>query len=130
MPIPVSETENWRMAWIVPSGSESLLSSGAYLYAEGISRKAREENKDVRAYLEETSTPVARYWDSYGLVTIHRQQELVVRLPFLEREHALHVGGRGRGEAAKRDRLHGGLRAFDDRDGDAVLGIWKRLLQF
>jgi spermidine synthase len=58
-------------AWLIPSGDDALLSSGAYLYADRIRQNARESKKDVDAYLHDSSTIVARWWDSYGLVTVH-----------------------------------------------------------
>jgi spermidine synthase len=59
-------------AWLVPSLSDTLMSSGAYLNATGIAARAREEKKEVRDFLEETSHVLYRYWDSYGLVTVHQ----------------------------------------------------------
>jgi spermidine synthase len=58
-------------AWIVPSGDESLLSSGAYLYAKKITMNARGANQDVRDYVRDSSKIVFQRWDSYGLVTVH-----------------------------------------------------------
>jgi len=60
-------------AWILPAWNPKVLASGSFLYASLEGRAARAANVDLRTHLEQESELVAQYWDSYGLVTVHRK---------------------------------------------------------
>jgi spermidine synthase len=61
------------IAWILPSWSASLLTSGSYLYGKHYADRAREEKVSLGSYVENFPPPEAQYWDAYGLASVHRQ---------------------------------------------------------
>src|SRR6185503_13087012 len=60
---------------VLPSWDEQVLASGAYLYGEQYAAAARALRMDLKTYLAKESTIVARYWDAYGLTTVHRSDD-------------------------------------------------------
>jgi len=58
--------------WLAPSWDEHVIASGAYLYGEQYAAAARALHVDLKTYLDRESTIVARYWDAYGLTTVHQ----------------------------------------------------------
>jgi spermidine synthase len=61
-------------AWLLPAWNPKVLASGSFLYASIEGRSARAGNVDLRTHLEQESDLLAQYWDSYGLVTVHRRR--------------------------------------------------------
>lgn len=57
---------------LLPAWNPKVMASGAFLYGAADARSARREGRDLRSYLEEDSVLLDQYWDSYGLVTVHR----------------------------------------------------------
>src|SRR6185503_16109907 len=60
---------------VLPSWDEQVLASGAYLYGEQYAAAARALRMDLKTYLAKESTIVARYWDAYGLTTVHKSDD-------------------------------------------------------
>jgi spermidine synthase len=65
---------------LLPSWDPQVLTSGAFLYGAADVRSARFFKQDLRDYLRKDSELVAEYWDSYGLVTLHRQQDGILTM--------------------------------------------------
>src|SRR5204863_24403 len=65
---------------LLPSWDPQVLTSGAFLYGAADVRSARFFKQDLRDYLRQDSELIAQYWDSYGLVTLHRQQDGVLTM--------------------------------------------------
>src|SRR6185369_3239819 len=63
------------VVWILPSWDEQVLASGAYLYGDAYAAAARALRIDLQTYLRKESTIVARYWDAYGLTTVHKSED-------------------------------------------------------
>jgi spermidine synthase len=63
------------VVWILPSWDEQVLASGAYLYGDVYASAARALHIDLKTYLRKESTIVARYWDAYGLTTVHKSDD-------------------------------------------------------
>jgi spermidine synthase len=63
------------VVWLAPSWDEHILASGAYLYGEQYAAAARALHIDLKTYLERESTITARYWDAYGLTTVHKSED-------------------------------------------------------
>src|SRR5205814_10437656 len=61
--------------WLAPSWDERVLASGAYLYGEQYAAAARALHVDLKTYLDRESTILARYWDAYGLTTVHKSED-------------------------------------------------------
>jgi spermidine synthase len=62
-------------AWLMPSWDDRVLASGAYLYGAQYAAAAKALHLDLRTYLTRESTIEARYWDAYGLTSVHRNEE-------------------------------------------------------
>jgi spermidine synthase len=72
-----------KLAWVplgalilvalVPGWSAGLMASGSYLYGRSYAAGARATHLSLQDYIEQDSPPLAEYWDSYGLASIHRQ---------------------------------------------------------
>jgi spermidine synthase len=60
---------------LLPAWDPKVLTSGPFLTGGADVRSARFFNQDLREYLRKDSELLAQYWDSYGLVTLHRQQD-------------------------------------------------------
>jgi spermidine synthase len=65
---------------LLPAWDPQVLTSGAFLYGAADVRSARFFKQDLRDYLRKDSELVAQYWDSYGLVTLHRQQDGILTM--------------------------------------------------
>lgn len=63
------------VVWFMPSWDEHVLASGAYLYGEQYAAAARALHVDLKTYLNRESAIVARYWDAYGLTTVHKSED-------------------------------------------------------
>jgi spermidine synthase len=63
------------VAWLIPSWDDRVLASGAYLYGAQYAAAAKALHLDLRTYLNRESTIEARYWDAYGLTSVHRNEE-------------------------------------------------------
>src|SRR6185503_3599501 len=61
------------LGWIaLPAWDPKVMASGAFLTGSADVRDARDQ--DLREYLRKNSDLIAQYWDSYGLVTLHRYE--------------------------------------------------------
>jgi spermidine synthase len=65
---------------LLPSWDPQVMTSGSFLYGAADLRSARFVKQDLREYLRKDSELIAQYWDSYGLVTIHRQQDGILSM--------------------------------------------------
>ncbi|HVE39077.1 MAG TPA: fused MFS/spermidine synthase [Planctomycetota bacterium] len=65
---------------LLPAWDPQVLTSGAFLYGAADVRSARFFQQDLRDYLRKDSELIAQYWDSYGLVTLHRQQDGILSM--------------------------------------------------
>jgi spermidine synthase len=63
------------VVWLLPSWNEQVLASGAYLYGAEYAAAAKALHIDVETVLSRQSTIVARYWDAYGLTTVHKSND-------------------------------------------------------
>ena len=63
------------VVWLAPSWDEHVIASGAYLYGDQYAAAARALHVDLKTYLDRESTIVARYWDAYGLTTVHQSSD-------------------------------------------------------
>ena len=107
-------------AWLVPAWSEHVLASGSYIYGSGIERSARYKGLDVQTHLEESSEVVGQYWDSYGLVTVHRDQNETLEL----RVNGKTDASTGKGDMATQIFLgHVPLLHHDDPKRALVIGL-------
>jgi spermidine synthase len=68
------------VCWFLPAWNPKVMASGAFLYGTSNVRDAKRQNVDLRAWLDKDTELVAQYWDSHGLVTIHRQEDGVVTM--------------------------------------------------
>jgi spermidine synthase len=69
------------LAWLlVPAWNPKVLASGAYLYGTADVRSARREGRGLREYVEADTELLGQYWDSYGLVTVHRGRDGVLTM--------------------------------------------------
>lgn len=69
------------VSWLLlPSWDPRILTSGPFLYGAADVRSARHLNQDLGDYLRKDSDLIAQYWDSYGLVTLHRQQNGILSM--------------------------------------------------
>lgn len=57
-----------------------VLASGAFLYSGEHARSTRDFTSSLRAHLARDTELLARYWDSYGLVTVHRQKSGILTM--------------------------------------------------
>ncbi len=62
------------LALLIPGWNPKIAASGAFLYGAADLRSAESRQQSLREYLEEDTTLLASYSDSYGLTTLHRQQ--------------------------------------------------------
>jgi spermidine synthase len=65
---------------LLPSWDPKVMASGAFLYGAADVRSARTFDQNLREYLQKDSDLIAQYWDSYGLVTLHRQQNGILSM--------------------------------------------------
>jgi spermidine synthase len=65
---------------LLPAWDPKIMTSGPFLYGAADVRSARRFEQDLRQYLQKDSELVAQYSDSYGLVTIHRQQNGILSM--------------------------------------------------
>ncbi len=56
----------------LPRWHANSMSLGAYIYGPNIVREARESGRDLDQMIALQEKPIASYWDSYALVTVHR----------------------------------------------------------
>src|SRR6185295_14669020 len=63
------------VVWLAPSWDEHVLASGAYLYGDQYAAAAKALHVDLKTYLDRESTIIARYWDAYGLTTVHKSAD-------------------------------------------------------
>lgn len=69
------------LGWsFLPSWDPNVMASGPFLYGAADVKSARHFEQDLREYLKKDSELLAQYWDSYGLVTIHRQQNGILSM--------------------------------------------------
>ena len=66
--------------FLLPSWDTKVLASGPTIYGSADVRSAADQKEDLREYLHKDTDLVAQYWDSYGLVTIHRQQSGILTM--------------------------------------------------
>ncbi len=68
-------------AWLLlPDWNPKVMASGALFYGSGALRGARQEQVDLRRYLEEDTEILGEYRDAYGLTTVHRQKNGVLSM--------------------------------------------------
>lgn len=65
---------------LLPAWDPQVMTSGPFLYGSADVRSARTFDQDLREYLRKDSELLAQYWDSYGLVTLHRQQNGILSM--------------------------------------------------
>ncbi|MBI3858001.1 MAG: fused MFS/spermidine synthase, partial [Planctomycetes bacterium] len=69
------------LGWLLlPAWDPQVMTSGSFLYGAANVRDARFTNQDLREYLHQDSKVEAQYWDSYGLVTLHRQRDGILTM--------------------------------------------------
>jgi spermidine synthase len=69
------------LGWVLlPSWDPKVLASGPFIYGSADVRSAEGQKESLREYLQKDTELVAQYWDSYGLVTIHRQQNGILTM--------------------------------------------------
>jgi spermidine synthase len=61
------------LCWLLPGWSPKKLSSGVFLYGDQYARAAQSKGLDLRTLIDTETDIVAGEWDSYGLVTVHRE---------------------------------------------------------
>ena len=67
------------LGWLLlPAWDPKVMASGAFITGSADVRSAGEKN--LRDYLHEDTQLLAQYWDSYGLVTLHRQQNGILTM--------------------------------------------------
>ncbi len=62
-------------ALVVPGWDAASMSLGAYVYGPAMERYAAQHHIDLSERIAKEPKPVAVFWDSYALVTIHRDQD-------------------------------------------------------
>ncbi len=62
-------------AWLLPAWNPKVLSSGLYIHGAIEGRGARAKGVDLRSHLDRDTQVLGQYWDAYGLVTVHRQDD-------------------------------------------------------
>jgi spermidine synthase len=69
------------LGWLVlPSWDPKVLASGPFIYGSADLRDAESHKESLKEYLQKDTDLIAQYWDSYGLVTIHRQQNGILTM--------------------------------------------------
>ncbi|HVR84022.1 MAG TPA: fused MFS/spermidine synthase, partial [Planctomycetota bacterium] len=69
------------LGWFfLPSWDPKVMASGPFLYGSADLRSARGQQESLKEYLEKDTELLAEYWDSYGLVTLHRQQSGILTM--------------------------------------------------
>jgi spermidine synthase len=69
------------LGWLLlPSWDPKVLASGPFIYGSADVRSAEGQKESLKEYLQKDTDLLAQYWDSYGLVTIHRQQNGVLTM--------------------------------------------------
>jgi spermidine synthase len=72
---PAIPTVAILVGWfLLPAWNPKVMASGPFLYGGADVRSAEDLKQNLKDYLEKDTELLAQYWDSYGLVTIHRQQ--------------------------------------------------------
>ncbi len=69
------------LGWfLLPSWDPKVLASGPFIYGSADLRDAETNKETLREHLQKDTDILAQYWDSYGLVTIHRQQNGILTM--------------------------------------------------
>jgi spermidine synthase len=69
------------LGWfLLPAWDPKVLASGPFIYGSADLRDAESNKETLREHLQKDTDLIAQYWDSYGLVTIHRQQNGILTM--------------------------------------------------
>jgi spermidine synthase len=66
--------------FLLPAWDPQVMTSGSFLTGAADVRSAKSFEQDLREYLHKDSELLATYWDSYGIVTLHRQQNGILSM--------------------------------------------------
>src|SRR5579859_4316563 len=69
------------LGWFfLPAWDPKVLASGPFIYGSADVHSAEGQKESLRDYLGKDTELLAQYWDSYGLVTLHRQQSGILTM--------------------------------------------------
>jgi len=69
------------LGWVLlPSWDPKVLASGPFITGSADLRDAQNNQETLQEHLDKDTDLIAQYWDSYGLVTIHRQQDGILTM--------------------------------------------------
>ena len=69
------------LGWLLlPAWDPKILASGPFITGSADLQSAEGQNESLKEYLLKDTDLLAQYWDSYGLVTIHRQQNGILTM--------------------------------------------------
>jgi len=69
------------LGWfLLPTWDPKVMASGPFIYGSADVRSAEGQKESLKEYLDKDTDLIAQYWDSYGLVTLHRQQNGILTM--------------------------------------------------